>query len=103
MNRRKKYKFKRVRFTIFLIIVMIMSITTVKTFMGLNDASGETEAAYITVEVESGDNLWIIAEKYMPENLDPRKAVYLIKEANEMDNEVIFVGEELKIPTNHFD
>lgn len=50
----------------------------------------------ITMEVNPGDTLWTFAEDLYPEN--PRKAVFLIKKINGLDNDLIYPGQILEIP-----
>ncbi len=103
MNKQRKHIRGRIRFTFFLMMTVIISVAGINTLLGLNNANGQTKSTYITVEVVSGDTLWTIAENYMPDDMDPREAVYQIKRANGLEQSKISSGEQLRIPTNHFD
>lgn len=46
-----------------------------------------------TIKVQSGDTLWKLSQKY-------NTSVSAIKEANQLKYDVIFVGQELQIPTS---
>lgn len=96
MKRTLKVK-SRVRFTAF-VLIMLFAVTGIfNTMLGLNDALGLTKSEYIEVSVDSGDTLWTIAEQYMPSDMDIRKAVYIIKNVNDIDNQ-LQPGQTVLIP-----
>lgn len=96
MKRTLKVK-SRVRFTAF-VLIMLFAVTGIfNTMLGLNDALGLTKSEYIEVSVDSGDTLWTIAEQYMPSDMDIRKAVYIIKDINDIDNQ-LQPGQTVLIP-----
>lgn len=96
MKRTLKVK-SRVRFTAF-VLIMLFAVTGIfNTMLGLNDALGLTKSEYIEVSVDSGDTLWTIAEQYMPSDMDIRKAVYIIKDVNDIDNQ-LQPGQTVLIP-----
>lgn len=96
MKRTLKVK-SRVRFTAF-VLIMLFAVTGIfNTMLGLNDALGLTKTEYIEVSVDSGDTLWTIAEQYMPSDMDIRKAVYIIKNVNDIDNQ-LQPGQTVLIP-----
>jgi len=47
-----------------------------------------------TIKVQSGDTLWKLSEKY-------NTTVSAIKKANQLNSDVIYIGQELKIPTTN--
>jgi hypothetical protein len=53
---------------------------------------------YKIYHVVTGDSLWDISLKYMPEGYDVRKMIYEIKKINDMDTSEIFHGDIIKIP-----
>lgn len=96
MKRTLKVK-SRVRFTAF-VLIMLFAVTGIfNTMLGLNDALGLTKSEYIEVSVDYGDTLWTIAEQYMPSDMDIRKAVYIIKNVNDIDNQ-LQPGQTVLIP-----
>lgn len=96
---RKKYRIKsRVRFTVFIVLMLLVTATAVTTFLGFNNADGMTKPQYIQVQVESGDTLWSIAEQYMPADMDRRESVHIISKTNETSASKLYPGQTLKIP-----
>lgn len=96
---RKKYRIKsRTRFAAFIVISLLLFCTIANTVLGFNDAIALTEQEYIQIQVESGDTLWSIADEYMPDDMDIREAVYMISDANDINDSQIYVGQTLEIP-----
>ena len=96
---RKRYRIKnRVRFAAFVVISLLMICTIANTVLGFNDAVALTEQQYIEITVAPGDSLWTIAETHMSDDIDPRKAVRIIMDANDMDSSQVYVGQTLSIP-----
>ena len=50
------------------------------------------------VEIKSGDTLWNIAETYMPDNMDTRKAVYQICSLNDISADELYAGMTIQVP-----
>lgn len=95
---RKRYKIKsRTRFAAFIVISLLLLCTIANTIFGFNDAIALTEQEYIQVQVTYGDTLWSIADEYMPD-MDPREAVHVIADANDINDSTVYVGQELNIP-----
>lgn len=102
--RRKRYRIKnRVRFAAFIIISLLMVCTLANTVLGFNNAIALTDQQYIEIHVNSGDTLWSIADQHMPDNMDPRDAVYEICKANDMKNSQLYAGQTLLIPVYNED
>lgn len=96
---RKRYRVKnKVRFAAFIVISLLLLCAIANTALGFNDAAALTEQTYFQVQVEPGDTLWSIADEYMPDDMDPREAVHLIIDANDIDGSQIYVGQELDVP-----
>ncbi|MCQ4085613.1 LysM peptidoglycan-binding domain-containing protein [Saccharibacillus sp. JS10] len=51
-----------------------------------------------TVVVSPGDTLWSIAENHKPQDADTRIFVSGIKQKNNLDDSIIYAGEELILP-----
>ncbi|MCR5481689.1 MAG: LysM peptidoglycan-binding domain-containing protein [Clostridia bacterium] len=95
----KTYKIKsRFRFTLFVALFLILNIMALNTILGLDNASGLTRCSYTTVQVQTGDTLWSIAETYMPDDMDVREAVYKLGQINSVSADTLQAGMELKIP-----
>ena len=98
---RKRYRIKnRVRFAAFVVISLLMVCTIANTVLGFNDAVALTEQQYIEIIVEPGDSLWTIADRHMPDDMDPRKAVRIIMDENDMNDCQVYAGKTLVIPVD---
>ena len=87
----------RSRFIAFVAISIILFTMIFNFAFTLNTAQSEAVDQYIKVGVMSGDTLWSIAETYMPD-MDTREAVYIIKQVNGLDSNIISAGAVLEIP-----
>lgn len=92
MNRRYVLK-NRKRFII-VIAALVIIITTLICTMAVY---GYKEVQYKTIQVDRGDTLWSIAEKYSG-NSDIRKYIYEVKKVNNLPSSQIFEGDELIVP-----
>ena len=99
---RKRYYVKsRSRFTIFIVLSLLILVGVFTTVFGFNNAEGSTKQKYVQVEVLPGDTLWQIADEYMPADMDPRESVYVICEHNHISASELQAGQVLKIPVNN--
>lgn len=100
MNAKKTtYRIKsRLRFTIFVAIMMLSLVTVSNTALGINDASSLTKPVYATIQIVAGDTLWDIASRYNQEGNDVRKFVYEICQLNEITADSIYPGQSILIP-----
>ena len=66
-----------------------------------DESIGTTVAApaYIGYSVESGDTLWSIAKRYVPEDRDIRNFIHDIKQMNSLKSSGLQEGQLLLIPT----
>lgn len=88
----------RFRFTVF-VVVMILLITTLMNFaLGLNHAESLTRVDYLDVKVSAGDTLWSIAETYMSDTPDIREAVGQLCEINEITASQLYAGMTIQVP-----
>ncbi|HAS91150.1 MAG TPA: LysM peptidoglycan-binding domain-containing protein [Sedimentibacter sp.] len=87
-------KFKRFMFLSILLIsiITITSITTIKAY-------SKDIPQYDYVRVQHGDTLWSIAKDYAGSK-DIRQVVYEISELNKIHNNLIHIGDIIKIPLN---
>ena len=96
---RRKYRIKsRLRFTIFIVILLLMTVTAANAVLGFYNADGLTEQEYMQIQVESGDTLWSIADEYMPDDMDRRESVHIISSANDINASQLYPGQILDIP-----
>jgi len=86
------------RFTASMTLISLIIISALGGLVGAFDASGKEPIDYIEVSVNAGDTLWNIAEYHGPEDVDIREVVYLIAEANDIKNNMIYPGDTLMIP-----
>ncbi|MGN0714905.1 MAG: LysM peptidoglycan-binding domain-containing protein [Anaerovoracaceae bacterium] len=95
----KRYRVvNKFRFTIF-VVIMILLITTFANFaLGLNTANSLTRLTYMDYEIIAGDTLWTIAETYMTDVSDIREAVYELCQLNEISAGELYVGMTIQIP-----
>jgi LysM repeat protein len=54
---------------------------------------------YETHIVDSGQSLWFIAKQYVPTSMNIRDYVDELIELNQLDTNILFVGQRLLIPT----
>lgn len=65
--------------------------------LGSNNINGNIEYQLITVE--KNDTLWSLVEKHHPDyDGKKQKAIYQIRKINHLDNAMLHVGQELKMP-----
>ncbi len=89
----------KVRFTIFMVIMILLTMTIIGNITGLNNVNSISKDCYRIVEIKSGDTLWNIAEKYS-DNKDVRRVVYDICETNDIKADGIFTGQKILVPVN---
>ena len=53
------------------------------------------------VEVKSGDTLWNIAQDYMPDDMDTRKAVFQLCSLNDISADQLYAGMTIQVPIYH--
>lgn len=101
VTHRKRYRVKsRLRFTLFIVITLLLLITVCTTVLGLNNATGSTKQQYIQVEVQAGDTLWSLADEYMADDCDPRESVHMISKSNDISASELYPGQIIKIPVD---
>ena len=95
----KNYRIKsRFRFTVFVVLTIVLMATAANFALGLNTAASSTVQEYMDVEIKSGDTLWNIAETYMPDNMDTREAVYQICSLNDISADELYAGMTIQVP-----
>lgn len=95
----KKYRIKsKVRFTLFLTLVIIIAFTAATTILGFNTANSSSMNVYDQVEIHNGDTLWEIACEYCPDDMDVRAYVYNICDINDTSADQIEAGMKILVP-----
>ena len=96
---RTKYRIKsKFRFITSLVIMAALVICIFGAVTGLSVSTALTKPQYINVTVSSGDTLWNIAESYMTNDTDVRKAVYEICKCNDINASDLTPGMVIKVP-----
>ena len=99
VRKMKKYKItSKIRFTVFMVIMILCLVTTVGTAIGNNTANSTSMNQYNCVEVKSGDTLWNIASEYKPTNKDVRQVVYDICQTNDISADQLTTGQKILVP-----
>jgi len=88
----------KIRFTIFMVIMILCLFTAIGQITGFNIASSTSMSQYNCVEVKSGDTLWNLASEYKPDNKDVREVVYDICNVNDMQADDLTTGQKILIP-----
>ncbi len=97
-----KYRISsRFRFTVFIVLTIILLTTVIHFVLGLNTAASSTIQEYMDLEIMSGDTLWSIAETYMPRDTDIRQAVYQLCSINDITADELVVGMTIQVPIYH--
>ena len=90
----------RIRFTAFILICLFAVTGVFNTALGINSAAGLTVKEYTEIQVSSGDTLWSIATTYMPDDMDTRKAIRVLRNINSIDGN-IYPGDVILVPENY--
>ena len=90
----------RVRFTLFVVLVILFITTFANFALGLNTADSATYVEYTEVKVMSGDTLWSIADTYMDDHSDIRRSVYELCKINEINASQLQAGMTLLVPVS---
>lgn len=95
----KKYRVvSKVRFSLFIIILLSLIIGAASFIARPTIVVGSTEPTYEMVTVNDGDTLWSIASEFADEHTNLRMFIYEISELNDIDGAEISPGQEIKIP-----
>ncbi len=95
----KRYRIaSRLKFTIFITIVILMAVFVIATMAGFNDVSGSAIDQFEYRTVASGETLWSIASDYNDGSEDIRQTIYEICQANDITAETLTAGQQLVIP-----
>jgi len=78
-------------------MISIVMIFTLGVGFLTSSANTGKDVEFITVNVNPGDSLWLLAEKYDNNKIDLRKLIYQIKQINNIED-TIYPGQVLEIP-----
>jgi nucleoid-associated protein YgaU len=84
-----------IRFAVFLVLIFVAVWAGVRVAHAGEDGSIYTGHHYT---VRQGDDLWTIATSAYGRTIDPRKAVFAIRQANHLDRSAIEPGQALTLP-----
>ena len=79
------------------IAVLVILLLAFSWLLSVQAQEPEHPGRYSLHEVQPGDTLWSISEKYLPE-MDPRIGVEWISEANGLGTAIIHPGDILNVP-----
>ena len=95
----KSYKVvNKFRFTIFVVLTIVILTTAVNFALGFNTAASLTRTDYMDIQIGAGDTLWTVAENYMPRDMDIREAVYKLCKVNDISAADLYAGMTIRIP-----
>lgn len=96
----KRYRIvNKTRFYLFISTLLVMVFSIIFLFINSKKVhSVVLHENYKEIVILSGDTLWSIAEKNMPNKYDTRYLVYKLKEFNNLDSAYIYPGDSIKIP-----
>ena len=91
----------RFRFTVFVVLTIILLTTAINFALGLNTAASATIQEYMYVDIMPGDTLWSIAETYMSDTDDIRQAIYELFSINDITASQLYAGMTIQVPIYH--
>ena len=95
----RKYRIvNKFRFTVSMVILFLVVISAFSFAFGMLDVKGLEETKFVEVKVAAGDTLWVIAQRHSSGEKDVREIVYLISEINDIDSNIIYPGDTLRVP-----
>ena len=82
-------------------VAISLAITALVTIQSLGSAAGHSAGSVATereVIVGPGDTLWRLAREYGPGGIDPRLAVYRLRQHNSLATAMLQPGQRIKLP-----
>lgn len=93
-----KIENQKKRLQIAVTLILIISFLFIFTGLGNANSYGDVETEYIDVLIEAGESIWSIADEYTPNNRDIRLTISLMVEINNIESDVIYPGDFIKVP-----
>lgn len=98
MNKKRLIITNKLRFYVFLIILLVMLTSASTGFLSIRSAAEPITIQYENYLVKGGDTLWEIALSYKPIEMDTRDYIYDIKDSNNLKSDTIKKGQVIKVP-----
>ncbi len=99
MNTKRTYRISnKFRFITFLTVFMLIAAFGISAAFGFGSAAGSDVRNYKTVQVQSGDTLWSLAQQYGPQNVDCRRVIFEIQQINNVSASTLQAGQYISIP-----
>jgi hypothetical protein len=95
-QRRRRRGTGLIRFAVFLLLIFVAVWAGVRVANAGTDGSLYAGQHYV---VQQGDDVWTIASTHYDGTVDLRKAVYVIRQANHLNDTALQPGQELQLPT----
>lgn len=96
-RRKNKIKMQGGRFLVWLLL-LVVGCSGIVFANTKEEYQNRKERYYLSVEIEKGDTIWDIAEKYRPEGWGTRKFMDEITKFNGIDSGKILPGQHILIP-----
>ncbi len=92
---------KTIKYLLIICFLLATSVLSCYAYLESDNISSPNklnELEYIKIIVEEGDSIWNIAKPYYNGKSDYRDLIYSIKEINQLDQYIIYPGQEIIIP-----
>ena len=93
-----KLIYMKIRLKVLLFIYLISSLSVIFSKLPLNSIENMNNNEFIYYEIQKGDSLWSIADKFNSKNKEI--FIYKIKKINNLSNSSLVVNDILLIPYN---
>lgn len=97
MREQRRKQRKKMR-TIALGLLVIVIIIAILGFIKPDKIEASEPVKVVAVQIEAGDSLWELADKYDNNTMDLRKYIYIIERFNKLENSVLQPGQTIMIP-----
>ena len=81
-----------------MIVAFVIFVMSTGGYLLHSEVSGYQEPDYTTVVVKSGDTLWSISQKYVPDNMDIRDYINSVSKINGVEAGELRSGMALRVP-----
>ncbi len=98
INTRKIRIRSKVRFIIFLTFLLLSAFALYLSLYKPTKAQSSNQIEYHQVYIEEGDTLWQLAREYVPERMDIRKFIEIVKKQNSLPSGDVRPGQIIQFP-----